>query len=60
MLRCCSRVSGCFRLHVAIGFKLVVLPKLFHTSSCFYRFTMPFKSFATLALCSRMLRMVPA
>ena len=34
--------------HVAIGFKLVVLPKLSHTSSCFCRLAMPFKSFATL------------
>ena len=36
------------RRHVAIGFKLVVLPKLSHTLSCFYRLAMPFKSFATL------------
>ena len=46
--------------HVAIGFKLVVLPKLSHASSCFCRLAMPFKSFAIpSALCSRMLRMVP-
>ena len=35
-------------MYVAIGFKFVVLPKLSHTSSCFCRFAMPFKSFATL------------
>ena len=33
---------------LAIGFKLVVLPKLSYTSPCFCRLAMPFKSFATL------------
>ena len=37
------------RRYVAIGLKFVVLPnKLSHTSSCFCRLAMPFKSFATL------------
>ena len=35
-------------MYLAIGFKLVVLPKLSHTSSCFCPLAMPFKSFATL------------
>ena len=32
-------------MSIAIRFKLVVLPRLSHTSSCFCRFATPFKSF---------------